>query len=101
MACGWPGTSARAWTSRRAGRPVPGSCCGTRCRTLRGAPMDPFDGSPPRPELRFERMGPANGVTCLAVAGEVDMTTGELFERTLVGALGEPGVTRVLLDVAP
>jgi len=63
--------------------------------------MDPIDGSALRPELRFERIGPANGVTCLAVAGEVDMTTGELFERTVTGALYEPGVTRVLLDLAP
>jgi len=63
--------------------------------------MEPFDGSQTRPELRFERIGPANGTTCLAVAGEVDMTTGELFERTVTGALREPGVTRVLLDVAP
>jgi anti-sigma B factor antagonist len=63
--------------------------------------MDPFDGGVPRPELRFERCGPNGGVTRLAVAGEVDMTTGELFEQTLTGALDDPGLTRLLLDVAP
>ncbi len=63
--------------------------------------MDPFDGGTPRPELRFERARLRGGVTCLAVAGEVDMTTGELFQETLTHALYEPGVTRVLLDTAP
>jgi anti-sigma B factor antagonist len=63
--------------------------------------MDPYDVAPQRPELRIERAGAVDGVTCLAVAGEVDMTTGEQFERTLIGTLDEPGVTRLLLDVAP
>jgi anti-sigma B factor antagonist len=63
--------------------------------------MDPFDGAAPRPELRFERARLGGGVTCLAVTGEVDMTTGDYFQQTLAHALDEPGVTRVLLDAAP
>jgi hypothetical protein len=62
-ACGSPGTSARPWRLIPAGRRVPGSCCGTRCRTPRGVPMDPFDGTPLRPELRFERAAEGNGST--------------------------------------
>ena len=63
--------------------------------------MNPFDSDIPRPELHIERDGAAGGVTRLAVAGEVDMTTGEQFERTLIGTFDEPGVTRLLLDMAP
>jgi anti-sigma B factor antagonist len=63
--------------------------------------METFDDRIPPPELRFDRTTRDNGVTCLTVTGEIDMTTGDCFRQTLLAVLGEPGVRRLLLDVAP
>lgn len=41
-----------------------------------------------------------DGVTCLAVAGEVDMSTGDDFRRTVARHLRAPGVHTLLLDLA-
>jgi anti-sigma B factor antagonist len=63
--------------------------------------MDTFGVPASRSELRFERLTQTDGAICLAVTGEVDMTTGDLFQQTLVRVLDEPGVARLRLDVAP
>jgi anti-anti-sigma factor len=63
--------------------------------------MDTFSGPLQPAELRFDRVAHTDGVTCLAVTGEIDMTTGDRFRHTLVEALHEPGVSRLLLDFAP
>lgn len=52
------------------------------------------------PELLLTRSEWADGVVCLAVAGEVDMSTGNDFRRTVSDTLHEPGLRRLLLDVA-
>ena len=61
--------------------------------------MDLFDAWIPPPQLCFERSSREGGVVVLALAGEVDMTTGDVFRQTLLAVLAEPGVRRVLLDV--
>ncbi|OLE29408.1 MAG: hypothetical protein AUG44_04255 [Actinobacteria bacterium 13_1_20CM_3_71_11] len=52
-----------------------------------------------QPQLRFDRAAGQDGVVTLAVAGEVDMTTGDCFRDTLLAVLAERGVRRLLLDV--
>ena len=52
------------------------------------------------PQLRLTRSERADGVVCLAVAGEVDMSTGNDFRRTVSDALHEPGLRTLLLDIA-
>src|SRR5947199_1426127 len=52
-----------------------------------------------QPELRFDRGTRDDGAVCLAVTGEIDMVTGDVFRQTVLGVLAEPGVQRLLLDV--
>ncbi|MEV4709270.1 STAS domain-containing protein [Actinoplanes sp. NPDC049316] len=61
--------------------------------------MDPADRVPPT-QLTVERRGYDGGVVTLAVAGDIDMMTGDRFVRALTEALDEPGVTRLLVDLA-
>ena len=61
--------------------------------------MNTVDGRTPA-YLRVDRTDDGDGRTCLAVAGEVDMTTGDAFRRDVLGALAEPGARNVQLDVA-
>lgn len=60
--------------------------------------MESFEGRA-QPQLRFDRTALQDGVVRLAVAGEVDMTTGDCFQQTLLAVLAEPGVRRLVLDV--
>jgi anti-sigma B factor antagonist len=60
--------------------------------------METFEGLP-QPQLRFDRTAALDGVVHLAVAGEVDMTTGDCFRQTLLTVLAEPGVRQLVLDV--
>jgi len=54
-------------------------------------------GGPP-PDLHLERNDEVPEIVRLAVTGEIDMTTGESFKRTLTAILDEPDVRRLLLD---
>jgi anti-anti-sigma factor len=62
--------------------------------------MDPFAGGIRRAELRFDRLAREEGVVRIAVAGEIDMTTGDRFSDTLRQALNEPDTQRLLIDVS-
>ncbi len=62
--------------------------------------MDPFAGGVRRAELTVDRAPREDGVICLAVAGEIDMTTGDRFSDTLRQAVKEPDAHRVLVDVS-
>jgi anti-sigma B factor antagonist len=62
--------------------------------------MDPFPGGVKRAELRVERSTREDGVIRLAVAGEIDMTTGDRFNDTLRQALKEPDLGQLLVDIA-
>ena len=55
----------------------------------------------PPPELRFDGPTRRDGVTFLTVTGDIDLTTGDRFTRTLTRTLDEPGVTHLLLDLGP
>jgi anti-sigma B factor antagonist len=63
--------------------------------------MNTLGGRMHPPELRFDRIARANGVVCLAVTGEIDMTTGDCFRQAVMQVVDEPGVRRVLVDLAP
>lgn len=63
--------------------------------------MNTLGGRMHPPELRFNRVTRAKGVTCLAVTGEIDMTTGDAFRQAVMQVIEEPGVRRVLVDLAP
>jgi anti-anti-sigma factor len=63
--------------------------------------MEHVGGRKRRPELRFDRSTSADGVTFLAVAGEIDMNTGDSFRQKIMLLLAEPGVNQLLLDLAP
>jgi anti-anti-sigma factor len=56
-------------------------------------------GRTPTPELRLDRTDARGGVTTITVTGDIDMTTGDRFRRTLTHALEEPAVKRLLVDV--
>lgn len=60
--------------------------------------MDLFDDRN-QPQLRFDRSTGDDGAVCLALTGEIDMTTGDVFRQTLLAVLGEPGVRRFSLDL--
>jgi anti-sigma B factor antagonist len=60
--------------------------------------MDSFDGALQPAELRLDRSAMGDGVACLSVTGEIDMTTGDRFSNALTQALNEPGVGRLVLD---
>jgi anti-anti-sigma factor len=40
-----------------------------------------------------------DGLTCVAVAGDIDMSTGDTFRRTLTRHLREPGLHELRLDL--
>jgi len=61
--------------------------------------MDLFDDLIQPPLLRFDRDARDGGTVVLALTGEIDMTTGDVFRQTVLAVLGEPGVRRLLLDV--
>jgi anti-sigma B factor antagonist len=61
--------------------------------------MDLFDDQPLPSQLCFERGTRDDGTACLAVSGEIDMMTGDVFRQTLLAALGEPAVRRLVLDI--
>jgi anti-sigma B factor antagonist len=63
--------------------------------------METLGGRQRRPQLRFDRSTSADGTTCLAVAGEVDMNTGDSFRQKVFRVLDEPGVNHLVLDLAP
>jgi anti-sigma B factor antagonist len=51
-------------------------------------------------ELRLIRVEQVAGTTCLTVEGEVDAVTGDYFRRTVMTLVNDPGVARVLLNIA-
>jgi anti-sigma B factor antagonist len=61
--------------------------------------MEMFGGEVQPPELRFDRVARGDGVACLSVVGEIEMTTGDRFGQTIAGVLAEPGVSGLLLDL--
>jgi anti-sigma B factor antagonist len=63
--------------------------------------METVGGPSRRQELRFDRSTSSDGVTRLAVAGEIDMNTGDCFRQKIMLVLAEPGVNRLLLDLGP
>jgi anti-sigma B factor antagonist len=49
--------------------------------------------------LRLTRLDRRPGVGCIAVTGDVDMSTGDEFRRTVTRELHRPGLRTLLLDV--
>lgn len=62
--------------------------------------MDTFAGQLPPSELGFDRVTGA-GVTRVTVTGEIDATNGDRFHQTLMDALNESGLRRLVLDLGP
>ncbi len=52
------------------------------------------------PALRLDRTDRPDGTTLLRVGGDVDMGTSAEFRETVMGVVGEPGVTGLVLDLA-
>jgi anti-anti-sigma factor len=63
--------------------------------------MDTVGGQGQPPELRFDRITRADGVTCLVVHGEIDVMTGDHFTETIGRVLTETGVGGLRLDFEP
>jgi anti-anti-sigma factor len=63
--------------------------------------MNPPGGPTSRGELRLGRLRRSGGDAVLAVAGEVDMTTGDRFRQALALALTEPDLDRLTIDLGP
>jgi anti-sigma B factor antagonist len=49
---------------------------------------------------RLDITDPAEGTTCVTVHGDIDMTTSDYFNRTLMRLVAEPAVTSLVLDAA-
>lgn len=62
--------------------------------------MDRFGGHVEPPGLRFEQSARADGVVCLAVVGEIDMTSGDRFRAAISAAVEEAGTKQLLLDLS-
>jgi anti-anti-sigma factor len=61
--------------------------------------MEPPTGSAWSAKLLLDRTEGAGGRICLAVGGDIDMTTSDYFNQTVMRLIGEPAVTNVVLDV--
>jgi anti-sigma B factor antagonist len=51
-------------------------------------------------KLRLDITGRDEGRACLAVDGDIDMTTSDYFTQTLMRLVAEPAVTTLVLDAA-
>jgi anti-anti-sigma factor len=49
---------------------------------------------------RLDITDSAEGTTCVAVHGDIDMTTSDHFNQTLMRLVAEPAVTNLVLDAA-
>jgi anti-sigma B factor antagonist len=62
--------------------------------------MEPPSGSAWSAKLLLDRTDAFDGRICLTVGGDIDMTTSDYFNQTVMRLIGEPAVTNVVLDVA-
>lgn len=62
--------------------------------------MEPPSASAWSSDLRLDRTDIADGSICLRVDGDVDMATGDDFDQTVMGLVGEPAVRALFLDAA-
>ncbi len=62
--------------------------------------MEPPSDSAWSTRLRLEVTDRADGKTCLTVDGDIDMSTSDYFNRTVMSLVAEPAVTGLVLDAA-
>jgi anti-anti-sigma factor len=62
--------------------------------------MDTLSGPPHPPELRHRRTDRPDGTTCLVVSGDIDMSTGEEFRRTVMQIVADPAARALFIDLA-
>ena len=62
--------------------------------------MKPPSASTWSPSLRIDRTDRPDGTTVLRVEGDVDMGTSGEFRETVMGIIGEPAVTGLVVDLA-
>lgn len=60
--------------------------------------MEPPSDSPRSTTLRLDISDRAGGQTCLTVHGDIDMTTSDYFNQTVMRLVAEPAVTSLVLD---
>ena len=62
--------------------------------------MEPPSESAWSPKLRLDITDRAAGRTCLAVHGDIDMTTSDDFRQTVMRLVGDPAISGLMIDAA-
>ena len=62
--------------------------------------MEPPSESAWSTKLRLDVTDRTDGGTCLAVHGDIDMTTSDHFKQTVMRLVADPAVTRLTIDAA-
>ena len=62
--------------------------------------MEPPSESAWSTTLRLDITDPADGRTCLAVHGDIDVTTSDDFKQTVMRLVGDPAINWLMIDAA-